>query len=334
MKGISSMSNNPKVTIVIPMYKTPFMLLRRCLNSVLHQTFQDYELLVVDDGSGSGYDELKAEYESLDPRVHFLVKENGGVASARNYGIDHSRGEFINFIDSDDYVEEYFIEGLYNGIKDCDLAICGVTEMYFSVEDSMYNEKMFFSLPSHFDGLQYINFSVNKLYKTQILKEHNIRFPLDVKLGEDALFLAEYFRHVKYIRCLPACPYHYVLNTESAMRSYKPEYWSWETQVIKKDWDLFHQYPLSGREEIAIAHWLYKKMMGAANYYFDYETDPKELMRHFQEILDNEHIKILLRTDISEDRVHFKPEERVILKAVKRRGIHGLRKYVHKRIGP
>ena len=321
------------VTVIVPMYKTPFLLLRRCINSVLKQSFQDLELLVVDDGSGSDYDDFKKEYESLDPRVHFLTKENGGVASARNYGIDHSRGEYISFIDSDDFIEEYFIEGLYNAVQGCEIALCGVTEMYFPMEESLYNYKMFFSLPSHFNGLQYINFSVNKLYRADILKEHNIRFPLDVKLGEDALFLAQYYKHCKYLRCIPQCSYHYVLNTESAMRSYKPAYWGWETQVIKEDWDLFHQFPLAQREEYAMRHWLFEKMMGAANYYYDYEEDPKELERHFREILENEHIRKIFEFDYKDDDLHFTEKEKKMVKVIGQQGVRGLRKYVHKRIG-
>lgn len=327
------MSDSPLVTIVIPMYKTPFMLLRRCLNSVLKQSFRDFELLVVDDGSGSDYDELKAEYEAMDDRLHFLVKENGGVASARNYGIEHSRGEFLCFIDSDDYIEVGFVEELYNAMDGADLAVCGVSEMDHPAESSFYDRRTFFSLPSHFNGLQYINYSVNKMYRTAILKEQNIRFPQDVKLGEDALFLADYYQHCQYIRSISTSGYHYVLNLESAMRSYKPQYWGWEEEVIRRDWDLFHQYPVSAREEVANAHWLFEKMMGAANYYYDYETDPQELTRYFHAILNNENIRKLFDIDISEDQVHFKHRDRKILKAVKRFGVRGLRRYVHKRIG-
>ena len=321
----------PEISIIIPMYKTPFVLLRRCINSVLKQSFQSYELLVVDDGSGSDYDDFKKEYEAKDPRVHFLTKENGGVASARNHGIEHSQGNYISFIDSDDYIDEYFIEGLYNAIQDSDISLCGVTEMYYSMEDSLYNARMYFSLPSHFCGLQYINFSVNKLYRRDILMEHNIRFPLDVKLGEDALFLAEYYRYCKYMRCISDCRYHYCLNTESAMRSYKPEYWNWEIQVIRKDWDLFHQYPLAQREEYAILHWVYDKMMGAANYYYDYEEDPEKLNQHLQAILDNEIIQKLFVTDYSEDTLHFKPHEKKRVKIIARQGVNGLRKFLQKR---
>jgi len=323
----------PKVSVIVPMYKTPFALLRRCVESVLIQSFQDLELLVVDDGSGSDYDAFKKEFEERDPRVRFLTKENGGVASARNYGIEHARGEFISFIDSDDYIDEYFIEGLYRAIDGCEISLCGVTEMYFPMEDSLYNAKMFFSLPSHFNGLQYINFSVNKLYRREILMEYNIRFPLDVKLGEDALFLAQYYRHCKFIRCISESRYHYVLNTESAMRSYKPAYWEWEEQVIRQDWDLFHQYPLAWREEVAARHWLYEKMMGAANYYYDYEEDPAELTRHFQAILDNEHIRKIFDTDLSKDNLHFTKEEKKVVNTIRRQGVKGLRKFVHKRIG-
>ena len=323
----------PLISVIVPVYKTPFLLLRRCLDSILKQSLKELELLVVDDGSGSDYDAIRQEYEERDSRVRFLVKENGGVASARNYGIDHSEGEYLSFIDSDDYVEGFFLEGLYRAAKGCEMALCGLSEMEYPMEDFLYNEKMFFSLPSQFTGLQYINFSVNKLYKADILKKYNIRFPLDVKMGEDAMFLAAYYPHCKLIRCVRERWYHYCLNHESAMRTYKPGFWEWETLVIRADWDLFHRYPLAEREEMAMLHWVYEKMMGAANYYFDYEEDPALLMRHFQDILDNEIIQKLFEADLSKEEMHFTKEEKKIISTIKKQGVQGVRKYVHKRIG-
>ena len=328
------MPESPLISVVIPMYETPFLLLRKCLNSLLRQTFERFEVLVVDDGSVGDYRLLQEEYEAGDGRVRFLKKENGGVASARNYGIEHCRGEFLCFVDSDDYVEEFYLEGLYGAMEGVDLAICGVSEMEYPLwEEGLFNARMFFSLPSHFQGLPYINFSVNKLYRTDIIRRYDIRFPLSVKMGEDAMFLAQYYRHCEFIRCVRFSPYHYVLNQESAMRVYKPEYWDWESQVIREDWQLFHRFPLSRREELSMIHWLYEKMMGAANYYYDYETDPAKLMEHFQAILDHELIRKIFETDISVDTLHFTPQETNIVRIVGREGAKGIRKFVHKRIG-
>ena len=192
---------------------------------------------------------------------------------------------------------------------------------------------MFFSLPSHFAGLQYINFSVNKLYRADILKEHEIRFPLNVKMGEDAMFLAAYYPHCRRIRCVGENWYHYCLNLESAMRTYQPRYWEWETKVIRADWDLFHRYPLAKREEMAMMHWVYEKMMGAANYYFDYEEDPALLMQHFQDILDDEIIRKLFETDLEKEELYFTKEEKQIVRTIKKKGVQGIRRFVHKRIG-
>ena len=331
----------PRVSVVVPMYRTPYLLLRRCLDSILNQSFPDLELVVVDDGSGEDYEAIRHEYEARDCRVRFLVKENGGVASARNFGIEASRGEFLVFVDSDDYVDGFYLEGLYRAMPECEMAVCGLAEMEFPVEDFLYNERMFFSLPSHFAKLQYINFSVNKMYRTAILKEYDIRFPLDVKMGEDAMFLAQYYPHCKLIRCVRERWYHYVLNKESAMRVYKPAYWDWESEVIRKDWELFHRYPLAEREEMAMLHWIYEKMMGAANYYYDYEEDPEKLMEFFRKILAHELVQKLfeedveprLRESVEMDLCCFTEEERKILSVVRRQGAQGIRKFVHKRIG-
>lgn len=95
--------NNPKVSVIVPVYNVE-KLLQRCIDSILAQTFTDFELLLIDDGSKDKSGEICDEYAAKDSRIRVFHKQNGGVSTARNIGIDKAQGEWIYFVDSDDIV--------------------------------------------------------------------------------------------------------------------------------------------------------------------------------------------------------------------------------------
>lgn len=100
---------NPKISVIVPVYNTE-KYLHRCIDSILAQTFTDFELLLIDDGSKDNSGTICDEYAAKDSRVRVFHKENGGVSSARNLGLDNAKGEWISFVDSDDYTDSYFLE--------------------------------------------------------------------------------------------------------------------------------------------------------------------------------------------------------------------------------
>lgn len=302
------------ISVVIPFYKTPKLRFRKCIESFLEQSFSQFELLLIDDGNGSEYDDIREEYEKKDQRVRFIKKENEGVAAARNMGIELASGKYICFSDSDDFVEDNFLSKLWKGIQENDLVICGVTEQYFPVINSWNDQRLFLSQPTFYNGLQYINFSVNKLYKLDIIKENNIRFDSGVKLGEDALFLAKYFKHCKAIRCIPDLLYHYVPNSKSAVHTYEEKYWDWEQMVIEKQWEMFHTYPLSYGQEQAMLCWLYIKFKGAFYYYMSHETDKAKLHAKICEMMNHPIYKQLLNCDLTKKNGHLNKKDRIILR--------------------
>ena len=101
--------SNPKISVIIPVYNAESTL-RRCVDSVLAQTFTDFECLLINDGSKDKSGEICDEYARKDSRVRVFHKENGGVSSARNVGLDNARCEWITFVDSDDYFQQGFLE--------------------------------------------------------------------------------------------------------------------------------------------------------------------------------------------------------------------------------
>ena len=105
--------NNPAISIIIPVYNAENYL-RRCIESVLSQSFTDFELILMDDGSKDKSPQICDEYASQDTRVQVIHKANGGVSAARNDGLDIAKGEYVTFIDSDDWVEREYLQSLYD----------------------------------------------------------------------------------------------------------------------------------------------------------------------------------------------------------------------------
>ena len=105
--------NRPKISVIIPVYNTGGIL-GQTINSVLNQTFRDFELILVDDGSTDGSGEVCDSFAQQDPRVVVIHKKNGGVSSARNLGLENANGDYIGFIDGDDIIEKEMFQGLWS----------------------------------------------------------------------------------------------------------------------------------------------------------------------------------------------------------------------------
>ena len=116
---------SPKISIIVPVYKVE-KYIHKCIDSILNQTFKDFELILVDDGSPDNCGKICDEYAKKDSRVIVIHKENGGLSSARNSGLDIARGDYIGFVDSDDYIENDMYELLYNLCEEnnCDISSC------------------------------------------------------------------------------------------------------------------------------------------------------------------------------------------------------------------
>lgn len=172
-----------KISIIIPVYNVE-KYLRRCLNSIINQTYKDIEIILVDDGSTDNSGKICDEYKEKDNRIVVIHKENGGLSDARNAGIDIAKGKYIGFIDSDDFADIRMYEILYNNLKntDSDLSICNLYQFsdekeVYGTEDNekitIYNKKEFFE-NMYNDPLNFV-VAWNKLYKKEIFD--NIRYP-------------------------------------------------------------------------------------------------------------------------------------------------------------
>ena len=193
--------DSPLISVIVPVYRAE-KYLPRCLDSLLNQSYQNFELILVDDGSTDDSWNVMREYQQKDPRVRIFHKENGGVSSARNFGLEQAEGTYIAFVDSDDWVLPQYLEMLYKGLQEqhTNMAVCN----FFEVEEE--NEAPFekpSSLPEKFvtRRITVKNYNLvgpeaggqcwRMLVKSKILE--NIRFDQTLQFAEDSCFFTQTF---------------------------------------------------------------------------------------------------------------------------------------------
>lgn len=265
-------NTSDKITIAIPYYNSSPFLLRKCIDSCLNQTYGNLEILVMTDGSKFDISKIVADYNGKDDRVVFDVSRvNKGVSYRRNLAIKKASGDYIVFVDSDDYIEPDMIEMLYYKLKDnkCDIAICAMANVHQPVIDGVYDRRLFFSKPSYFNYIQYTNYVANKMFKLDIIRNNGIRFNEKVKLGEDALFCCDYLEKAEYIVCIDKQLYHYIPNTQSATVRYDANYVDYEKLVVSSITRLFTRYGLCNQELNTLREWQRGKILSCVGYYRD-----------------------------------------------------------------
>lgn len=204
------MNLTPKISIIVPVYKVE-KYLHRCIDSILSQSFTDFELILVDDGSPDNCGKICDEYAQKDSRVRVFHKSNGGVSSARNLGLDNATGEWIAFIDSDDYVDVDYLAELisYTQKYETDYVVTLNTIKEYTKENRLvlYPDdygQLFSCYNFHNNGHPW-----GKLYKTEIIKNIHLRFNICVHLGEDAMFALQYLLETRNVVLISSNKYCY-----------------------------------------------------------------------------------------------------------------------------
>lgn len=212
-------------SVIVPVYNVE-KVLRRCIESILNQTFSNFELILVDDGSTDKSGEICDEYKKKDERVKVIHQKNQGVSKARNVGLDLAAGKYVVFVDSDDYVSVEYLFHL--GQTDSDLVICGYTlidERICVLKEEKYQPQYFLKnngkeIRDNFQNGRF-NYVFAKRYKKEILIESGLRFDERISLAEDTLFVVEYIKVIKDIQLLNYVDYFYV-NHENETLSNRP----------------------------------------------------------------------------------------------------------------
>ena len=210
----------PKVSVIVPIYKAEQTLLR-CLDSLKAQTFTDFEVLMVDDGSPDRCEEMIDEYAVKDNRFKAFHKSNGGVSSARQFGVDHACGEFTIHADPDDWVEPTMLEELYKKAKedDADMVICDFFEntykgqKYVKQQPSALDHKaVLHDLFHHLHGS-----CCNKLIRRDCYTKYNVCFPSSISFCEDKYVIAAILKNGVKVSYLPCAYYHYIRDDKGSL---------------------------------------------------------------------------------------------------------------------
>lgn len=218
---------NPNVSIIVPVYNAE-KFIGRCIDSILGQEYTDFELLLVDDGSWDTSGSICDEYASRDPRVHVTHKENSGVSNTRNFAISQARGNYLQFVDSDDWLTPDATRLLVRSAEEfrCDMVISDfyrvigerVSHKGDIEEDGIMSREEFAACMMDRPADFYYGVLWNKLYRREIVERYHLRMDAKISWCEDFMFNLEYIRHAESFYALRTPVYYYV-KTKGSLAS-------------------------------------------------------------------------------------------------------------------
>lgn len=228
----------PKLSIIVPVYNVRDYL-DKCISSILSQTFRDFELILVDDGSTDGSGEICDKYAETDERIRVFHKTNGGLSSARNLGIRVSHGDFIGFCDSDDWVEPGMYKELMSAAlnENADIAICRLQRItsqgdildtigytnYCTLDNCIATKEILRDEPMP-------SYAVNKIYKKELF--NGIEYPLD-RYFEDTATTYKLVSRANKVAVTPYIGYNYLYNPNSLCNNKNMDY----RKIVKREYD-------------------------------------------------------------------------------------------------
>ena len=204
-----------KISVIIPVYNTEERL-KRCLDSVVAQTFKDFECIVVDDGSNDQSPRIIDEFAAKDSRFTAIHKPNGGVSSARNEGLKVSKGEWVVFLDSDDSIKPNHLEAMLSIVEDgVDIIFTGYEQ---NIEENkiakghQYDRHVYHGkdgIAEFLDSTDVLNYMIpwDRMYRRIVIKNHNLKFDTNLSLSEDRLFCYQYLLHTSGIATISDITY-------------------------------------------------------------------------------------------------------------------------------
>lgn len=250
----------PIISIIVPVYNSEEYL-EKCIESILNQTFKSFELILVNDGSTDSSKEICDKYRDMDKRVITIHKQNEGQASARNYGLEIAQGEYIGFVDSDDWIEINMFEVLYNACikEDADISIMGLRELN---ESKTY---YFEYIPKSIELNEILKraYPWNKLFKRSLFINHELKFTSG-RYYEDLELIPKLFIESKKNAIVSKIGYNYLKRSDSTTNT-----------KDKKILDLLWAYT-----EI-------KKYLISKNYYRQYEEEFKKSIKYLYSFYAN-----------------------------------------------
>lgn len=220
-----------KISVIVPVFNNE-KYIERCLKSICENSYENLEIIVVDDGSSDQSGNICDEYAKKDVRIKVVHQKNQGVSKSRNVGIDLSVGKYISFVDSDDVISKDFYMLMKTGLESDYFDLCMCSVFHITKENQRAFECNSFDIYLNEESLAqrewwyklnktYLLYGpCNKLYKADLIKKNSVSFPIDTSYGEDLLFNFEYLNYCSNIRYLKEPQYFYYKDNENSL-SYK-----------------------------------------------------------------------------------------------------------------
>lgn len=276
-----------KISVIVPIYNME-ELMRKCLDSVLAQTFKDYECLLIDDGSTDGSPAICDEYATKDSRFKAFHKPNGGLSDARNFGLAHAQGEYTIFFDPDDWVDDECLTDMYAKAQetDADMVMC---DLYYNDRYRQTYCKQEPTSLNHYDVLKDLitgrvfGFTVTKLIRRSLYSLYHLEFPIGMYGCEDQYTICELLKNNVRIAYLPYAYYHYMFyRNSSASRHYEHSTFELDLNVREMFVSLFEE------EEMRTMAYRYKTiyMVARAFKYGHNVFTSKDFVNYFSQYKD------------------------------------------------
>jgi glycosyltransferase involved in cell wall biosynthesis len=303
----------PIISIIVPVYNVEKHI-NRCIGSILAQTFSDFELILVNDGSTDKSGTICEYYAKEDSRIKVTHINNGGVSNARNTGIALAQGDYLMFCDSDDYVEVNWCSELYETIKQGGniLPVSGIRFVYQIRKQKEEIIKAFPKKESFDKGRYFETYKKGlsgslccKIYDRKIIVENSIFFDTKVNRGEDLLFNLTYMSHINSFVTIPTITYNYVHSNEySLMNGYRKDLFDIAVRVYYAWKDYLKQNNVDREQFEEFATWYYLNFLNVFKNTFDERNKDnlvKKLIYNNQILNSSEFIECLELADTSKE---------------------------------
>ena len=257
------------ISVIIPMYNSE-KYIERCLRSVCEQTYQNIEIIVIDDGSSDNGEKICKRIANSDSRIYVYHFENHGVSWARNKGIELAKGEYITFIDSDDYIDKEMIKNMVDHIHEADLVICGIKRVNsltgaviggWLYGEGIYSIKKYLGLLEKSNMNPFFGGPYCKLINKKLLIDNNIKFMLGQSLAEDFCFNLDLLNHINKIYIIEKEYYCYMSNTIGSLSQYNYQklddelFFQQEKRTYEKYCNLMKQHEYKSEPDILLQMW-------------------------------------------------------------------------------
>lgn len=320
--------NNDLISVIVPCYNVE-KYLEKCVESILNQTYQNLEIILVDDGSTDSTPTLCDKLALADTRIKVFHKVNEGVSIARNTGIENSIGKYVTFLDSDDWIEPDTIKIAYEKIKkdDLDLVVWGYTADFVNENEQVLNSREYkaegvcergnASILTQKDTLGLSGYVWNKIYKTDIIKDNNLNFKLDISLYEDLLFNSQYYLLCKKIGFLDYTGNHYIQRRQVSLGTKRYEnIFELKLRGCAARENILEYFGLDKKSVVKVMSSFYYSALKSA--IFNIKTDPnllkKEKIRKIKVFINDKKVQ-----DIAKKAMKASLKQRIFVIAVRMR---------------